>query len=301
MAYKAYDPKKYKKRKKKIGVTVLIVIAILVIIAAAAAALIYNKQKNNIQALKYASDYSQDEINQKIEENDKETSARVSEFTGVDMRALTDEEYEMLQNGEISEEQAIAIVMGEADVEDIINGDYSASSGSADSAAGSEQAGDGGGYSEAAVSGGSVNTSGQSGSGTASASGSNSDNSSSESSGASSVTSADVNSTIAKIYVLKSEYTSSINSLISQGKSELSALSASGEVTNSAKLDLLDKYAGLGNELESSCDAKMETLLGELESQLNQTGGDTGIIDEIRSSYEQEKSLKKAELLSKYS
>ena len=97
----------------------------------------------------------------------------------------------------------------------------------------------------------------------------------------------DISSTLAKIYALEGEFTSSIESLISQAREELGSMSTA---------DLMRKYSGIAASMENDCDSRMEALLSELGA----SGGDKSIIDEIRDAYENKKSLKKAELISRF-
>ncbi len=278
MGYNSYDPAKSRKKKKKTGIIVCSVILAVVVAAAVGGFVLYNNNKGNIEALKYASDYTSDEIQQKIANNNDETRKKVIEITGTEMRDLTEEETEMLETGQITEDEAAALVVGETTLDEILDGTFEAeqSSGNAQEAEQSAES------SENAVSdatGENVSTS---------------SNSSGEAASGSkpSTPQSDVSATVSKIYVLKSEFTSSVESLISQAKAD----HAAGMSTP----DLMRKYSGLAASLESSCDSRMESLLSELDASLDASGGDKSVINEIRSSYENEKSLKKAELLSKY-
>lgn len=278
------------KRKRKVWPVVLTVVLVIVIAVGVIGAVVWNKQKSNIEALRYAGSYSKDEIAQKIEDHDAETQEIVSQFAGQQMRPLTAEESEMLQNGEITEEQAVALITGAAEtVEDL------ADSTEAEEPAEEpheEASGQGNAEAEPLTQHGSSETS--------TGSGSNASSSSAQGGNSSAGSSSNVSNLLAKVYVLKSEYTSSIDSLISQGLAEVNSLPAA-ERTTAKKMELMTKYAELGSSLESSCDAKMNSLLSEIEAEINRTGGDRSVVDTIRSSYEEEKKLKKAELLSKYS
>lgn len=272
---------KNRKRRKRC-IVILSVTAAIVVVACVALAYVFIGQHNNVEALKYAGEYSQEEITQKIAENDVVTQQKLSEFSGIPLRPLTEEEQEMLSSGEITEEEAVALILGEAAPASEPAADYSetnegqivpneaAAADTSDSAA----------VQESSASGQRVTS--QTGSGTA------------DTQSAGRASNSRVSSLLAQVYVLKAEYSSSIDSLLSQGKSELSSGASS-------TTELMQKYLKLGTELEKNCDSRIDGLLEELTAELQNTGQDTGIVDEIRSSYEQEKSLKKAELLSKYS
>ena len=58
------------KRKRKVWPVVLTVVLVIVIAVGVIGAVVWNKQKSNIEALRYAGSYSKDEIAQKIEDHD---------------------------------------------------------------------------------------------------------------------------------------------------------------------------------------------------------------------------------------
>lgn len=280
MGYRSYDPVRGRRKKTKTRIIVCLVILAVIIAAAVGGGVIYSRQKSNLEALRYASNYTSDEIQQKIQDNNNETARKVIEITGTEMRDLTQEETAMLESGEISENEAAALVTGETTLDEILSGEYEAEPES-EGAAGQPENPAGGSESSASDSSQSAQESADKPSGA-----------SSSSSGKQGGSQADVSATIAKVYVLKSEFTSSVDSLVSQAKSDY----AGGMSTP----DLMRKYSGLAASLEGSCDSRMESLLSELDAKLDASGGDKSVINEIRSSYESEKSLKKAELLSKY-
>ncbi len=285
MGYKAYDPNR-KKKKRKTGLIVCIVVVCVLAAIAGGGAAVYHWQKDNIEALKYAAGHSSEEISEQIEENSRKNQERMSEIAGASMRPLTDEESKLLADGEITEEEAIALVTGEATLEEIQSGEYAP----ADEQSGSEQPGAGNSEENAASSEGwggassaESGSSGGSGGGSASESGTTG-----SSGGSSNASGGNVSAILGKIYLLQSEFTGSVESLIAQAK---------GDAGTMSRNELMKKYSSLAASMESSCDARMESLLGELSA----AGESQSVISEIRSSYESEKSLKKAELMSRFS
>ncbi len=99
---------------------------------------------------------------------------------------------------------------------------------------------------------------------------------------------------IARVYILRVGFTGRLDSLIGQAKKEY--VSQGGKNVT----PLIQKYIGLGTDLESQCDAQMEALLSEIQAELERIGGDTSVIADIRESYQNEKSIKKAALLDMY-
>lgn len=104
---------------------------------------------------------------------------------------------------------------------------------------------------------------------------------------------------IAEIYLLRAEYLNEIDKLIESGKQKIKSI-PQAERSFSKQLDLANEIANEGNELEKSCDARMDELLDRLETELKNNNGDTGVIKEIKELYKNEKELKKAQLVSTY-
>lgn len=100
---------------------------------------------------------------------------------------------------------------------------------------------------------------------------------------------------LAQIYVLKASFNGQLESMVAQAKQD--AINGKGQVT---KTNIAKKYIGRAAGLEGQCDSKMESLLSQIEAELKKTGGDTGIVNEIRAAYMAEKSAKKAELMDRY-
>lgn len=101
---------------------------------------------------------------------------------------------------------------------------------------------------------------------------------------------------IAKIYVLKASFIGQIEGLIEQAKNEY--VSSKGKIK---KATLVGRYMGKGKALEKKCDAQIANIIAQIKVELEKTGGDIGLVDQIQKAYENEKSLKKAELVDRYS
>ena len=108
-----------------------------------------------------------------------------------------------------------------------------------------------------------------------------------------------INVIVAQFYLLKAEYLNNIDNLIAQGQAERHAI-PKPERTLSVKLDMAKKYAALGSILEAECDKRMNELLKELEAELKAIGQSTSVISEIRNLYNEEKAIKKAALIEAY-
>ena len=104
---------------------------------------------------------------------------------------------------------------------------------------------------------------------------------------------------LAEIYVLRAVFLSSLRSLEADAKAEYRAL-PSERRTRAQQLDIGMKYIGVAENLEIECDARMDELLAKIEAELRASGGDLSLITEIRSVYNNEKTVSKAEYLSLY-
>ena len=103
--------KQPKKKWPWILVGILIVLAIGIV-------LLVKWQWNNILALHYATSYSQEELQQLRSENEKLVQEVYKQFPDVDLSRLPEEASELLQNGELSSETAVAILTGKITWED---------------------------------------------------------------------------------------------------------------------------------------------------------------------------------------
>ena len=70
------------------------------------------------------------------------------------------------------------------------------------------------------------------------------------------------------------------------------------EQRTAKKKELLNEVYPRASALEKDCDTQMNDLLGKLTKLLKESGEGTGLVDQIRESYYNEKSLKKAHYLS---
>lgn len=210
-----------------------VILIILAVIIAGLGALIY-WQWNNIEALKYFATYSEEERQNKLDENEKAISDILDGMSGIDISRLSDEAVKMLQNGELTEEEAIAIITNKTTLDEIKSGKATLSNNSSN-----------------------------------------------------------LETLIAKIYVLRSTYVGKLDSLVSQAYGEYKAGGDSDAI--------VDKYIGIASGMEGECDGQIESLLSQIKTELEKTGGDMSLINQIRTTYKNEKSIKKGDLLSKYS
>ena len=104
---------------------------------------------------------------------------------------------------------------------------------------------------------------------------------------------------IAELYVLKSSYMSKLDGLESAGKKEYSSTPES-QRNATWKGQMISKYSGIISGWEAECDAKVEAVIGRIREEIKKTGGDMSVINTIRSTYNNEKQIKKAAYMNTY-
>ena len=248
------------RQMKKKKTRLWIVLTVVAIIVAALGILAYT-QRNNIKAISYASKYSADEIAERSKQVDADIKTAVNSLPDVTLNPLTDEQRKQLGSGEISRDDAIKIIMGEDGGETVPDTETYTETDETETAAETEK--------------------------------SDTDTRTPEE------RKADINRLIAEIYLLKAEFLNRIDDLIAQGQEERYAIPKEKR-TFTVKIEMAKKYASLGNKLVLECDGEMEALLSTLESELKAEKSDTSIVSQMRSLYEEEKALKKADLMACY-
>ena len=104
---------------------------------------------------------------------------------------------------------------------------------------------------------------------------------------------------INRMYVLRSNYISQIDGLVSLMKSEYSKLPAE-QRTTSAKQSIASKYVSQIDSMERQCDAQVKAVVDELRQLLKSNGEDTSLADTIWQTYLSEKENTKAYYISTY-
>ena len=241
--------KKIPRKKSKKGLIVFLSILTVVIVGITVFAV---NQYNNIKAISYMTRYTSKEREVLIRDNSERIDSIMERLPDVNVRPLTDDEEELLNSGEMSEADALNVIMGK-DTES--NPEIETETVGEDVKATAELKQEDG-----------------------------EDIQSKEK----------INELVARVYLLRSNFTGKINSLVEQAKAEFIKCGSSNA------LGLARKYMNLGLGLESECDGQIEIILQELSGELEKSGGDMSIIDDIKTAYDNEKSLKKAELIDKY-
>ena len=97
---------------------------------------------------------------------------------------------------------------------------------------------------------------------------------------------------IAKVYVLREDFMGRLDSLMNQAIAEYKAIPA--EERNARLASFVSGYLAKGLDMEKDCDAKIEAIIVELETLLQENNGDMSIAQTVYDTYVEEKSLKKA-------
>ena len=103
---------------------------------------------------------------------------------------------------------------------------------------------------------------------------------------------------IAKVYVLREDFTMALDNMYDEAKAEYIALPAEKR-TKSNLMVLASKYLSKATALEKECDARMNAIVADMEKLIQENNGDMSLVDTVVYSYANEKSLKKSWFMSK--
>lgn len=103
---------------------------------------------------------------------------------------------------------------------------------------------------------------------------------------------------IARVYVLREEYTLALDTMYADAKAEYLALPAEKR-TKTHLLKMARGYLSRAFALEKECDGKMDEIVHAMEKLLRENDGDLGLVDTVVYTYANEKSLKKSWYMSK--
>ncbi len=211
---------------------ILKTLAVILLVIGILLTLLLVWQWGNIKVVFTSFRHSTETIDTMVVQNEEHINQVLNELADGNMRELNDDEREKLLSGELSEEEAVKVIMNAPE--------------------GQQQSDD------------------------------------------------TVGAIISRMYLLHAEYINRLSTLENDAKAKgKEALKQKAGILE--KLALADEYTGKAVALEKECDARMKSLIQELENELKKLGKDTGVISKVREYYEAEKELKKSQLLSKYS
>lgn len=104
---------------------------------------------------------------------------------------------------------------------------------------------------------------------------------------------------VAKIYVIKANFTSTLSAFESNIIASYKALPKE-QHTTATKAKIVSDNMGYVTGLEAQCDAQVKAVTDELSALMKENGKDTSLVDAINSAYKSEKELKKAYYISLY-
>lgn len=105
---------------------------------------------------------------------------------------------------------------------------------------------------------------------------------------------------IAKLYVQKSSYLGKLDAIEAQVRAEFIADPDKWGTTQDAKKTLLAKYLPTVADWEKTCDDMVNGVLEEIRAELKKLGKDDSIVETMRTSYLEEKKLKKTYFINRY-
>lgn len=103
----------------------------------------------------------------------------------------------------------------------------------------------------------------------------------------------DLSALVARVYVLREEYTIELDNMLSEAKAEYRAMTAE-QRTKTALMKFAKGYVTRALALEKECDAKMDDVVSQMEAIIKENNGDMTLVDTVVETYASEKSLKKA-------
>lgn len=251
--------------KKKILVLLLIALVVTVIAVGVV-------QRANIKAGLTYFRYSDEEIEQQLTDSYAEADAILQKLPEVTINPLTEDQRQKLSSGEITEEEAIVMMLGETEEK------------------GGENAGEGAGESTGEAVGPELKPA-------------------DEPAVEEPVAAVEdpeiaqkkqrIAELVARVWVLRDSFGGRLENIKANAIADYTAL-PDKERTSSAKSKLVLRCIDEASALESQCDSEMDTILAELTTLLQETGGDPGIADEVKAAYANEKAAKKAYYINLY-
>lgn len=256
-------------RQKKSGRWKIPLVILLILLAILAALAVW--QKNNLQAVIGFMTYSQEELEEQLQQNDQKIKDAVNAQPEIIVRDITDEEKQALRDGSLSASdlaERLTSPNPPALTPTPPASEPSTPSALEDPAPPEQEA--------------------------PSVSSPPSPPATSQPAASTAVDyETQVNDIIARVYVLREEYLIALEQMEEDAKSLYRSLPA--EKRTAAKLaPVVSDYLDQAANLEAECDAKMDTIVTELESLQRKNGKTLDLVKTVKYTYANEKSLKKA-------
>lgn len=274
--------KKLKKIKKTKKIFIFFISSVLFVSIIMMGYLVY-KNRDTLLPMYYVITNQTDILEQKKLDTDRRALEAIKEFGIENVRPLTDDETEMLNSGEITEEEAVNIVLGRTDEntqsDEDAQSDGSTSSGESSSLSGNNN-----------KPGGNLQSNGAK----------PSNPKPEQDTGIPDEAKAkneEIAQLIGRMYVLKAKFTSDLADVEKWVNDQYWIYTleyGEGNVPSSIKTKIGKRAYEKATALEVECDTEVNNILSRITTLLTETGQSTKVVDEIKAAYENEKMLAKS-------
>lgn len=258
---------------KKLKKRTIIILVVLFVFIVTIGVLVY-RNRNTLFAVYYTATNQGSKLEKMKLDTDKRALEAIKEFGIKDVRPLSEEEEEQLRKGEITEEEAVDLVLGKKDSK------TEATSGSAESASSST-----GGKESSSTAKTELPTATDSGSTTDPNKEKNEE----------------IAELIGELYVLKAKFSndlSNVEAWVSEKYLLYTSEYGEGKIPSSIKTKVGKEAYAKATALETECDTKVNNILTRITTLLKETGQSTSVVDEIKAAYDNEKMLAKSYYMS---
>ena len=104
---------------------------------------------------------------------------------------------------------------------------------------------------------------------------------------------------VARVYVIQMDFIAKLGGIEAKARAEIAKLPEKQQ-TYDRKIAIGKSYVGEMSALEAQCDGEISAIVSRVRKLLTDSGQPTALADTIKSSYEREKSLKKAYYVNRY-
>ena len=216
-------------------------------------------QRGNVDAVLKAAQYSSDEIEEKRKENQQKVQSKVDSMPAITVRDLTEEERQALREGNVTQAELTEKLV-EAVNPQPVGSTAPASQPPAQSTVPAASSAEVPPVAEPAQ------------------------------------WEKDLSALIARVYVLREEYTIALDNMQAEATEEYRAMK---ERTKTALVKFAKGYVTRALALEKECDAQMDEIVSQMEAVIRENNGDMTLVDTVVETYASEKSLKKAWYMAK--
>ena len=239
--------------KKKTIIILTILLVILVV-----AGIFAHKYRNYLSAFYYVATNSGEKLQEKKLETDQKAIDAIKEYGIEQVRPLSEEETEKLNSGELTEEDAVNIVLGmlESDSPPAEEKNVTETPKNTEN---------------------NINA--------------NDEIKNNVQSRELAEKNAEIAQLVGKIYVLKAKFTGELDGVEDWVHEEYKKLTPEEKKLKSSKVRIGRLAYTKALDLEAQCDAQMNEILNRLTVLLKETGQSTALVDEIRTAYEKEKQV----------